>query len=165
MASAASRNQHALPRFLIGRSAGPRLPAPITAVRDADALGCYAPGGPLSAFAGSTGHGPQTNRTDIITVMNNLEMGIALSATGDVLRLDLGPSSSGFPNGRLLTDNVVNVMMGVILAGPSSVGALGNFTGPTANEPEAPLPKPSFPYLQAPRPGRSSNFRTAPALP
>ena len=85
-----------------------------------------------------------------------------------MLRVDLG-LPSGFPNGRLLTDNVVDTELGLLLCGATKIGALAGAAGPQSNEPEAPLPKggatPAFPYLQPPWEGRSANPRPVPSLP
>jgi hypothetical protein len=60
----------------------------------------------------------------------------------------------------------VSVELSLLLCNTTS-GVPG---GPTANEPEAPLPKmaggvPVFPYLQPPWEGRSANPRPVPSLP
>lgn len=136
-------------------------------VRDVAALGYYAPGQALNPCAGSGGNGPQTNRTDLVQIYDD---GLTtLAATGDVLRVDLG-TASGFPNGRLLTDHVTDITAAILLCGASSISSFNGVTGPTSNEPEAPLPKtsagnPVFPYLQPPWDGRSANMRLAPSLP
>jgi hypothetical protein len=130
-------------------------------VRDAAALGYYGAGGPLAGCNGST---LQTNRMDIVAVYNLGYPGI--TTVGDVLRVDLG-AASGFPNGRLLTDHVVDITAGLLLCGASGIANLMGVTGPQANE--VPLPKggatPAFPYLQPPWEGRSANVRPAPSLP
>ena len=146
-------------------------------VRDAQAIGFYAANGPLTAAGCNTTGGTslETNRLDIIDIINLTNIpsagahAIPLSATGDVLRVDLG-IPSGFPNGRLLTDTVVDTELGLLLCGAANVGKIAGAGGPQTNEPEAPLPKtsggnPVFPYLQPPWEGRSANPRTVPNLP
>jgi hypothetical protein len=137
-------------------------------VRDAEAIGFYGASGPLAGCATGTGTGPTTNRTDIVNVINLGNSGI--TTIGDVLRVDLGSTTSGFPNGRLLTDKVVDTELGLLLCTSSKISALAGAAGPESNEPEAPLPKtsggnPAFPYLEPPWEGRSSNPRSAPSLP
>jgi hypothetical protein len=133
-------------------------------VRDADAVGFYATGGPLHAFAGPGGHGPQTNRADIITTIN---MGNSnIKSIGDVLRVDLGAATSGFPNGRTLNDRIVDIELGLLLCGASNIGTFVglNVAGPTAPV-DATLPKgggtPQWPYLQPPWQGFTATPRTA----
>ncbi len=83
------------------------------AVRDAEAIGFYAKGGPLAGCTQNGGTDLESNRTDVIDVINLTNIptagahSIPLTATGDVLRVDLG-IPSGFPNGRLLTDEVTS---------------------------------------------------------
>ncbi len=67
-------------------------------VRDAEAIGFYAAGGPLAACPGGPA-GLKSNRTDIIDVINLKEAGRTINSIGDVLRVDLGVASA-FPNGR-----------------------------------------------------------------
>ncbi len=133
------------------------------AVRDAEAVGFYAAGGPLATFTTNGGVDKETARTDIIGVINLPDhTGTeAITSIGDVLRVDLG-QPSGFPNGRLLTDPVVDVVLGLVLCGAANAGALVGAVGPTANEI---APKAAFPYLQTPWEGRSANPRTVPNLP
>jgi hypothetical protein len=140
-------------------------------VRDAEAIGFYGMGAPLAACASGSagsGNGPTSNRTDVINVINMGNAGI--TSVGDVLRVDLGNPSSTFPNGRLLTDKVVDLELGLLLCTSSHITALVGACGPTTNEPEAPLPKssggnPVFPYLEPPWEGRSANPRPVPSLP
>jgi hypothetical protein len=142
------------------------------AVRDAEAVGFFGAGGPLAACTTNGGKDLETGRTDIIDVINLTNIpsagahNIPLTATGDVIRVDLG-LPSGFPNGRLLTDEVTGVELGLLLC-KLKAGALP--AGPTSNEPEAPLPKksggnPAFPYLAPPWEGRSANPRPVNSLP
>jgi hypothetical protein len=139
-------------------------------VRDAEAVGFYKAGGPLAACTTNGGTDEESNRTDIVGVINAGNAGI--TSIGDVLRVDLGAATSTFPNGRLLTDEVVDLAFGMLLCGGAGkVTALVGALGPESNEPEAPLPKesggvPVFPYLQPPWEGRSANPRyLAPSLP
>ncbi len=134
-------------------------------VRDAMAIGFYGATGPLTATGCDTSGGTdvETNRMDIVGVINLGNAGI--TSIGDVLRVDLG-AASGFPNGRLLTDTVVDVELGLLLCGASRLTKILGAAGPQANEPEAPLPKggsaaPVFPYLQPPWEGRFATPRTA----
>ncbi len=91
-------------------------------VRDAEFAGFYASGGPLMGITP-----PKDNRTDIIGAININDFpsagahSIPLSATGDVLRVDLA-SDSGFPNGRPLVGgtkheqaDVTDVLLSLIL--------------------------------------------------
>jgi hypothetical protein len=140
-------------------------------VRDAEAVGFYMTGGPLAACTTNGGTDQESNRMDIITAINLPDHtgAQAIKSIGDVIRVDLG-QTSGFPNGRLLTDSIVDTQFGLLLCGLSKIGALAGATGPTGNELEAPLPKmiagaPVFPYLQPPWEGRSANPRTVPSLP
>jgi hypothetical protein len=139
-------------------------------VRDAQTIGFYAAGGPLAGpkcDGGMGGKDLESGRIDILNAINLAPShNITLAATGDVLRVDLG-LPSGFPNGRLLTDEVVDLELGLLLCGAANITALLGTAGPQGNEPEAPLPKggatPAFPYLQPPWEGRSSNPRLAPS--
>lgn len=134
-------------------------------VRDAQAIGFYTAGsGPLAACTTNGGTDLESGRAAALGPLFNLN-NKGITSFGDVLRVDLG-AASGFPNGRLLTDDVVSTELSVLLC----KGAAPVPGGPTANEPEAPLPKggttPTFPYLQPPWEGRSANPRTlAPSLP
>jgi hypothetical protein len=138
-------------------------------VRDAEAINFYNTGGPLAFCTTSGGTDLESNRSDIIDVIN-LSSSItspAITSIGDVLRVDLGAASSTFPNGRLLTDEVVDLELGLLLCGATHITALVGAAGPESNEPEAPLPKmsggvPVFPYLQPPWEGRSANPRLLP---
>jgi hypothetical protein len=135
-------------------------------VADAQAIGFYGAGGPLAGCNTSAGGPPLNNRTDIIGVINLGNS--AITSVGDVLRVDLGGPSS-FPDGRLLTDKVVDTELGLVLCGATKIGALAGAGGPTTNEPEAVLPKgggtPTWPYVQTPWEGRSANPRPVPSLP
>lgn len=139
-------------------------------VRDAEAIGFYGAGAPLAACTTNGGKDLESGRMDIVGVINLAPShNIPITATGDVLRVDLG-LTSGFPNGRLLTDGVVDLELGLLLCGASKITALVGAGGPQSNEPEAPLPKggagsPKFPYLQPPWEGRSANPRPVPSLP
>jgi hypothetical protein len=135
------------------------------AVRDAEAVGFYGNGAPLAACTTNAGKDLETARTDIIDVINLTNIptagahNIPLTATGDVLRVDLG-LPSGFPNGRKLTDEVTGVELALILCKLKNGGPLP--AGPTANETAF---KTTFPYLAAPWEGRSANPRPLPSLP
>ena len=88
-------------------------------VRDANFAGLYAAGAPLGALA-SKEKALETNRTDLVTAINlgfsPFTHQVPLATTGDVLRIDTSVAS-GFPNGRLLTDDVVDTMLSIILTG------------------------------------------------
>lgn len=130
-------------------------------VRDAEFADFYATGGPLAGCVGAGGLTElKTNRTDIVDVINlkNIPSTNAHSITsiGDVLRVDLG-IPSGFPNGRLLGDDVVDVELGLLLCKlaqtiPDGVAAA-----------EAPN-KTTFPFLPTPWESFSSSAYPAPAL-
>jgi hypothetical protein len=91
-------------------------------VRDAEFAGFYGPTGPLNGITP-----PKDNRLDIIDAINIKNFpaanahSIPLSATGDVLRVDLA-SDSSFPNGRPLVGgtkkeqaDVTDVLLSLIL--------------------------------------------------
>jgi hypothetical protein len=91
-------------------------------VRDAEFAGFYGPTGPLNGITP-----PASNRTDIIDTINLTNIpssgahSIPLSATGDVLRVDMAVDS-GFPNGRPLVGgtnheqaNVTDVLLSLLL--------------------------------------------------
>ncbi|APR82931.1 Hypothetical protein A7982_08280 [Minicystis rosea] len=130
------------------------------AVRDAAAINFYKTGGPLAGCATPGGAGPQTSRTDIVEAINIGVPGApppldhvgaeAISAIGDVLRVDLG-QPSGFPNGRKLTDDVVDVELQLLLCTLAAGGPIPD--GPTANETAF---KTGFPYLAPPWEGRTA---------
>jgi hypothetical protein len=131
-------------------------------VVDAEAIGFYEAGGPLAGCPhdGAQGFGPRTGRTDIIGVINLASDHTgdeAIGTIGDVLRVDLG-QTSGFPNGRRLEDNVVDVMLSLALC-KLAAPVPG---GPVANE--APF-NVNFPYLLPPWEGRTANPRPAPSGP
>jgi Domain of unknown function (DUF4331) len=133
-------------------------------VRDADALGFYGTAlAPCANAEGGTGHGPQSSRMDIIGV---IDIGETIGAIGDVLRVDLGATTSGFPNGRLLTDDVVNTELSLLLCGASNLaanplgaaGTAASLTGAFQNETTF---KTTFPYLASPWEGRTATPRAA----
>ena len=123
-------------------------------VRDAEAVGIYKALGVPQDVVDSL----KSNRLDIIETINLKASGhdIPLSATGDVLRVDLGLDSR-FPNGRPIPygaapnkeqADVTDVLLSVILA----KGTLTVSDGAQAND------KPylaSFPYLALPHEGFS----------
>lgn len=123
-------------------------------VRDAEAVGIYAALGVPQDVVESL----KSNRLDIIDTINLKASGhdIPLSATGDVLRVDLGLDSR-FPNGRPIPygaapnqeqADVTDVLLSVILA----KGTIAISDGANAND------KPylaSFPYLALPHEGFS----------
>ncbi len=91
-------------------------------VRDAEFAGFYAPGGPLNGITP-----PKTDRLDIIETINLKNIptpnahNIPLSATGDVLRVDMA-TDSAFPNGRPIAAgtnkeqaDVTDVLLSLIL--------------------------------------------------
>ena len=84
-------------------------------VRDAEAVGIYGMKDGKPALAPAGLRGPRTDIIDLINLTNIPTPGahaIPLSATGDVLRVDLGLASS-FPNGRALPENVISNREGV----------------------------------------------------
>lgn len=122
-------------------------------VRDAEAVGIYKALGVPSA----TVEALKSNRLDIIDTINLKASGhdIPLSATGDVLRVDMGLDSS-FPNGRPIPGpapnkegaDVTDVLLSVILA----KGTLPVSDGVDHND-KAYLK--DFPYLALPWEGYS----------
>ena len=132
-------------------------------VRDAEAVGFYKAGAPLAACTTNGGTDLESNRTDIVGIINLPDHtgSESITSIGDVLRVDLG-QTSGFPNGRLLSDDVVGVELGLLLCGASKVTALLGATGPTANEVAF---NASFPFEAPPWEGRSANPRPANSLP
>jgi hypothetical protein len=128
-------------------------------VRDAEAVGFYGSGGPLAACTSNGGTDLETNRMDVISTINLPDHTGAqkITSIGDVLRVDLG-QASGFPNGRLLTDDVVSTELSLLLC-KLAAPVPG---GPTANEIAF---ESTFPYLAPPWEGRSANPRPAPSLP
>lgn len=115
-------------------------------VRDAEAVGIY-------TALGQNAANFKSNRTDIIDVINLKASGhnIPLSATGDVLRVDMG-TDSGFPNGRTLINaanpnregaDVTDVLLSVLL----SKGALAITDGVDYNDKAFPQ---AFPWLALP---------------
>jgi Domain of unknown function (DUF4331) len=123
-------------------------------VRDAEAVGIYTALG----VPQSTVDALKSNRLDIIETINLKASGhnIPLTATGDVLRVDMG-TDSGFPNGRPITGgsapnkeqaDVTDVLLSVILA----KGTLPVGDGVNSND------KPyltTFPFLALPWEGFS----------
>jgi hypothetical protein len=121
-------------------------------VRDAEAVGIYkALGVPQS-----TVDALKTNRLDIIDTINLKASGhdIPLSATGDVLRVDLGLDSR-FPNGRPIPygaapnkeqADVTDVLLSVLL----SKGTVAVSDGAQSNDVAF---QPQFPYLGVPHEG------------
>ena len=122
-------------------------------VRDAEAIGFYAVGGPLAACTTMAGKDLETGRMDIVGVIN--AGNASITSIGDVLRVDLG-AASGFPNGRNLTDEVTSTELGLLLCGASKIAALAGAGGPVANEVAF---NANFPYLAAPWEGRTANPR------
>jgi hypothetical protein len=130
------------------------------AVRDAEAVGFYAAGGPLATCTANGGKDLESGRMDIVGVINLPDHtgAQAITSIGDVLRVDLG-QTSGFPNGRKLSDEVVAPILGLALCGAAKIGALGGgATGPVANEVAF---KATFPYLASPWEGRTASPRLA----
>lgn len=90
-------------------------------VRDAEAVGLYAPGAPLAAITP-----PRSGRSDILDVINLKDIPVAgahsipITATGDVLRVDMATDSS-FPNGRPLPagsnqeNDVTDILLSLLL--------------------------------------------------
>lgn len=137
-------------------------------VRDAEAIGFYAAGGPLFTCVppGGTVEALASGRiADIVPIINLPDHTGAekISSIGDVIRVDLG-QKSGFPNGRKLDEDVVDVELKLLLCTLNSavVFPAGIPDGPTANEVAF---KATFPYLAAPWEGRSANPRPVNSLP
>jgi hypothetical protein len=129
-------------------------------VRDAEAVGIYAALGVPQATVDAL----KFNRLDIIDTINLKASGhdIPLSATGDVLRVDMG-LDSGFPNGRPIPGgaapnkeqaDVTDVLLSVILA----KGTLAVSDGVSSNDKNY---LPSFPYLALPWEGFSQGHGKA----
>ncbi len=122
-------------------------------VRDAEAVGIYSALG----VPQSTVDALKSNRTDIIDTINLASSGhnIPLSATGDVLRVDMG-LDSGFPNGRPIPGpapnkeqaDVTDVLLTVIL----SKGTLAVADNVNSNDKNYLT---SFPWLASPWEGYS----------
>ena len=130
-----SREQYYFPYFL----------NPVI-VRDAEAVGIY-------TALGQNAANFKSNRTDIVDVINLKASGhnIPLTATGDVLRVDMG-TDSAFPNGRTLVNaantnregaDVTDVLLSVLL----SKGALPIADGVDYNDKAFPQ---QFPWLALP---------------
>jgi hypothetical protein len=135
------------------------------AVRDAEAVGYYGTNGALKACSQNGGTDLEANRLDVVDLINLTNIpttgahSIPLSATGDVIRVDLG-LPSGFPNGRKLTDEVVGPELGLLLCkNPTVLLSNGAWLsgGGGANEGGF---KTTFPYLQSPWEGRTASPRT-----
>ncbi len=137
-------------------------------VRDAEAIGFYAPGGPLNACIppGGTVETLASGRlADIVPIINLPDHTGAekIATIGDVIRVDLG-QVSGFPNGRLLTEDVVDVELKLLLCtlNAGTPFPTGIPDGPTGNEVAF---KATFPYVASPWEGRSANPRPVNSLP
>jgi len=111
-------------------------------VQDAEFVGIY---GKLKATATDA---LKFNRTDIVTDVLNLGYNIPLSASGDVLRLDMGVDS-GFPNGRKLGTDVVDLIVTYFLTQSLNVPP----TGIDGVDKPAVAPTTSFPFMPVPREG------------
>jgi Domain of unknown function (DUF4331) len=135
-------------------------------VRDAEFAGFYGAGGALAACGGAKLNGLKTNRLDILDVINLKNIPIPdahnITATGDVLRVDLG-IPSGFPNGRPLVPDtnaeqadVTDVELGLLLTGldPTCLPGFGGTVpdGVGANDKKFLA---QFPYLAGPWEGFS----------
>jgi hypothetical protein len=137
-------------------------------VRDAEAIGFYGATGPLFACippGGSVDTLASGRLADIVPVINLPDHTGAqkINSIGDVLRVDLG-QASGFPNGRKLDEDVVDVELKLLLCtlGSPAVFPAGIPDGPTGNEIAF---KAAFPYVAAPWEGRSANPRPVNSLP
>ena len=135
-------------------------------VRDAEAIGFYGAGGPLAACVPPGGlTALESGRlADLVPIINLPDHTGAekISTIGDVLRVDLG-QASGFPNGRKLNEDVVDVELKLLLCTLASAQfPAGIPDGPTGNEVAF---KATFPYLATPWEGRSANPRPANSLP
>jgi hypothetical protein len=142
-------------------------------VRDAEFAGFYDPAtGPLKGCSGKL-TALKANRADILDVINLKNIptpdahNIPLTATGDVLRVDLG-IPSGFPNGRPLTPDtnmeqadVTDVELGLLLTGLDPA-CLPGFNGTVPDGVGANDKKflPQFPYLAGPWEGFSDGHNS-----
>ena len=111
-------------------------------VQDAEAVGIY------KALNQTATDALKFNRTDIVTAILNLGKNIPLSASGDVLRVDMG-IDSGFPNGRQLGTDVTDVIVSYVLTkDPKAlVGAVDAINKPAV------APTTTFPFMPVPREG------------
>ncbi len=136
-------------------------------VRDAEAIGFYAAGGPLAGCVPGAGlDALRSGRLGDIVPIINLPDHVgaeAIKSIGDVLRVDLG-QPSGFPNGRKLDEDVVDVELKLLLCtlNAGTPFPAGIPDGPTGNEVAF---KATFPYMASPWEGRSANPRPANSLP
>ncbi|MEP7126119.1 MAG: DUF4331 domain-containing protein [Byssovorax sp.] len=136
-------------------------------VRDAEAIGFYGAGGPLAACVPPGGlPALESGRLGDIVPIINLPDHVGaekINSIGDVIRVDLG-QPSGFPNGRQLQEDVVDVELKLLLCtlNAGTPFPAGIPDGPTGNE--TPF-KATFPYVAAPWEGRSANPRPVNSLP
>ena len=137
-------------------------------VRDAEAIGFYGATGPLAGCipGGKTVEALASGRlADIVPIINLPDHVGAekINSIGDVIRVDLG-QTSGFPNGRQLAEDVVDVELKLLLCtlNAGTPFATGIPDGPAANEVAF---KAKFPYLATPWEGRSANPRPVNSLP
>lgn len=136
-------------------------------VRDAEAIGFYGAGGPLTGCVppGGLGGLESGRLADLVPVINLPDHVGAekISTIGDVIRVDLG-QVSGFPNGRKLNEDVVDVELKLLLCtlNAGTPFPAGIPDGPTGNEVAF---KATFPYVATPWEGRSANPRPVNSLP
>jgi hypothetical protein len=95
-----------------------------------------------------------------IADMLRLNTGVAPTSAAKRKRLGLiAGDAAGFPNGRRLTDDVVDIVervgIGGILSGPSFNVAPNNLLGDGVNAPDVP-PQETFPYVHYAYSGRDS---------
>lgn len=139
-------------------------------VRDAEAIGFYAAGGPLAGCVPAGGiDGLKYGRLDIVDVINIKDFPTAgahagankINSIGDVLRVDLGVNNSDFPNGRRLNENaptepdVVDIELSLLLCKFAANVPDGVTQAETNN-------KATFPYQATPWESFSANIPAAP---
>ena len=141
-------------------------------VRDAEAIGFYAAGGPLAGCVPAGGlDSLKFGRADIIDVINIKDFPTAgahagankINSIGDVLRVDLAVNNSDFPNGRRLNENaatepdVVDIELSLLLCKFGAPVPDGVSQAETNN-------KATFPYQATPWESFSGGVTSAPSL-
>ena len=137
-------------------------------VRDAEAVGLYATGGPLNGIDPVPLRGPRTDIIDVISLHTNgggcttypATNCHAITAVGDVLRIDLN-LPSGFPNGRSIIPgtkkegaDVTDVELTLLLTGTYGLDKNGGNGGPPLVQDGVDYNdktfRPAFPWLALP---------------